>query len=282
MYAKLFTSIYQGTLRGNAHGLLVFTNLLAHCDKHGEVDIHPRAIAEEVGLTVDQVRVALGMLEAPDCESRSPDLDGRRIVRLDQHRDWGWQVVNYLKYRSIRDEEDRREQNRLAQERWRNKNKPASATVDPDKPIQKQKHKHTNNPPNPPASPGGAFARFWESWPAHPRKVAREQCERKWASKGCDVIAEQVLAALEAAKASEAWAKDGGEFIPAPLVWLNQARWEAPTEQEAAIGDPWETALGVNSIAKHIGMPPWDECCEFRVFRARVRAEFDRKSGVAE
>lgn len=85
-------------------------------------------------------------------------------------------------------------------------------------------------PPHPPASPGGAFARFWESWPAHPRKVAREQCERKWASKGCEVIAEQVLAALEAAKASEAWAKEGGEFIPAPLVWLNQARWEAPVE----------------------------------------------------
>jgi hypothetical protein len=59
MYAKLFTSIYQGTLRGDAHGLLVFTNLLAHADKDGTVDVHPRAIAEEVGLTVDQVRAAL-------------------------------------------------------------------------------------------------------------------------------------------------------------------------------------------------------------------------------
>ena len=156
MYAKLFTSIYQGTLRGNAHGLLVFTNLLAHCDKHGEVDIHPRAIAEEVGLTVDQVRVALGMLEAADGESRSPDLDGRRIVRLDEHRDWGWCVVNYLKYRAIRDEDDRREQNRLAQERWRNKNKPASAAVGPNQPIQKQKQiqkKEKQIPASKPAKP---------------------------------------------------------------------------------------------------------------------------------
>ena len=39
MYAKLFTSIYQGTLRGNSHGLLVFTNLLAHADKMGQVEI---------------------------------------------------------------------------------------------------------------------------------------------------------------------------------------------------------------------------------------------------
>ena len=114
MYAKLFTSIYQGTLRGNSHGLLVFTNLLAHCDKHGVVDMHPRAIAEEVGLTVEQVRAALLMLEQPDSESRSPELDGRRITRLDEHRDWGWTVVNYLKYRAIRDEDDRREQEQNA------------------------------------------------------------------------------------------------------------------------------------------------------------------------
>ena len=121
MYAKLFTSIYQGTLRGNSHGLLVFTNLLAHADSAGHVDIHPRAIADEVGLTLEQVQAALIDLEAPDAESRSPEEDGRRIVRLDGHRAWGWRIVNYVKYRTIRSEDDRREQNRLAQQRWRDK-----------------------------------------------------------------------------------------------------------------------------------------------------------------
>ena len=136
MYAKLFTSIYQGTLRGNSHGLLVFTNLLAHADKDGVADIHPRAIAEEVGLTIDQVRAALVVLESPDDESRSPEEQGRRIVRLDEHRAWGWNVVNYVKYRSIRDEDDRREQNRRSQANWRAKrdadnkqSKPPSAAV---------------------------------------------------------------------------------------------------------------------------------------------------------
>lgn len=135
MYVKLFTSIYQGTLRGNSHGLLVFTNLLAHADKYGVVDIHPRAISEEVGISVEQVKAALLDLEAPDEESRSPENEGRRIVRIDEHRAWGWQIVNYLKYRQIRDEEDRREQNREAQARWREKNKPASSGVSQDKPA---------------------------------------------------------------------------------------------------------------------------------------------------
>lgn len=144
VYAKLFTSIYQGTLRGNSHGLLVFTNLLAHCDKDGVADIHPRAIAEEVGLSQDQVRAALDVLESPDDESRSPEEQGRRIVRMDEHRAWGWRVVNYVKYRAIRNEDDRREQNRESQARWREKNKqskPASAEVSCNQPIQKQKQK---------------------------------------------------------------------------------------------------------------------------------------------
>lgn len=136
MYVKLFSSIYQGTLRGNSDGLLVFTNLLAHADRDGVADIHPRAIGEETGLPVERVRDALLMLESPDDESRSPAEQGRRIVRIDEHRAWGWQIVNYAKYREIRSEEDRREQNREAQKRWRDKHKSAaSAGVSHGKPL---------------------------------------------------------------------------------------------------------------------------------------------------
>ena len=112
MYAKVFASLYQGTLRGQAHEILVFTNLLAHADRDGYVDLHFRAIADETGLTVDQVRTAIDNLEAPDPESRTPDEKGRRIVKLDDHRAWGWRIVNYVKYRDTRTEEDRREKNR--------------------------------------------------------------------------------------------------------------------------------------------------------------------------
>lgn len=133
MYAKIFRSMYDGTLRGKAHELLVFTNMLASCDRDGCVDKHPRAIADEVGLTVEQVQAALATLEAPDPESRSPEHDGRRIVRLDTHRAWGWLLVNFAKYRAIRNEEDRMAQNREAQARYRAKHvstsKPSTLTV---------------------------------------------------------------------------------------------------------------------------------------------------------
>ena len=135
MYVKLFTSLYQGTLRGRTNEILVFTNLLAHADQHGCVDMHWKAIAEETGLPEDAVRTAIANLEAPDSESRSPECNGCRIVRVDDHKAWGWQVVNYVKYRAIRNEDDRREQNRLAQKRYRDsQRKQTSAAVSRDKP----------------------------------------------------------------------------------------------------------------------------------------------------
>lgn len=240
MYAKLFTSIYQGTLRGNSRGLLVFTNLLAHADQNGIVDIHPRAIADEVGLSHEQVCEALLELEAPDPESRSPDEEGRRIVRLDEHRAWGWQVVNYLKYRAIRSEDDRREQNRLAQQRWRerNKSKPASAEGETDKPIQKQKEKQKKDPPTPRKWEGEpvGFDRFWQ---AYPRKVNKPGAVKAFARlRADDAMIDAIVTAVQKQAASQDWRKDEGRFVPHPATWLNGRRWEDMTTPED--DDPYE------------------------------------------
>lgn len=99
---------------------------------------------------------------------------------------------------------------------------------------REEKRREEVIPPNPPA--GGAFDRFWSEWPKHKRKVAEDQCRAKWKAKGCESIADQVIDAVKAFKASDDWRKDGGEFIPAPLVWLNQGRWAAAPalKQEAA------------------------------------------------
>jgi len=157
MYVKFFASLYQGTLRGRADEILVFTNLIACCDAKGYIDKHFKSVADEVGISVERVRAAIAYLESPDQDSRSKVLGGRRLERIDDERDWGWRVVNYLKYRSIRCAEDRREQNRLAKARQRAKGKlentanadgqqsqqcqPESAMVSQCQPKQKQKQK---------------------------------------------------------------------------------------------------------------------------------------------
>lgn len=153
--------------------------MLAHADSSGWVDIHPRAIAEEVGLTIEQVQAAIDELEAPDPESRSPEHEGRRIIRLDDHRAWGWAIVNHAKYRAIRSEEDRREQNRLAQQRWREKNnqskprKPESAQAEAEaeasKPYPPSEEGKTGKPVCPPCPIEEIIKVYHEALPTNPR-----------------------------------------------------------------------------------------------------------------
>ena len=84
------------------------------------------------------------------------------------------------------------------------------------------------------------------------------------------------------ATADELVTKGKGKF--ALLLKTVEGRWNdaqaAPTLAKAAVADPWDTRAGVDGIARSLGLQPWDECSEFRVFKARVKAEHDRKKGA--
>lgn len=112
MYGKVFASLWSGSMYAKTDAQLVFIYMLCNCDRHGVLDVTQEAIAGPVGMSVDRVRAAIEYLESPDARSRTNGNDGRRILRMDEHRDWGWQIVNYQHYRDLRDEEQRRESNR--------------------------------------------------------------------------------------------------------------------------------------------------------------------------
>lgn len=78
---------------------LVFVGMLALSDKDGVVDIHHVDIlAHRLNLPVEDVETGLAVLEAPDGRSRTPDHDGRRVLRNGDH----WLIVNKEKYREYR------------------------------------------------------------------------------------------------------------------------------------------------------------------------------------
>ena len=68
---------------------------------------------------------------------------------------------------------------------------------------------------------------FDEFWSAYPRKVAKPNALRAF-EKVCpdDSLLTKMLTAIDRAKASPQWTKDGGQFIPHPATWLNAHRWE--------------------------------------------------------
>jgi hypothetical protein len=83
------------------------------------------------------------------------------------------------------------------------------------------------------------FTRFWDVWPTTDRKEAKGKCFDLWKKAKAEGRADEIVAHVERLKLSQAWTKNNGEFIPAPLVYLNQRRWEgAETAQQSADEQP--------------------------------------------
>jgi hypothetical protein len=114
MYGKLFASMYDGTLgtKGPWQALVTFQQLIILGDRKGVVDMTAEAIAKRTSIPLDIIVTGLRALEQPDDDSRSKLAGGRRIVRLDPDRSWGWQIVNHEHYRNLRTSDDRRDYQR--------------------------------------------------------------------------------------------------------------------------------------------------------------------------
>jgi hypothetical protein len=109
MYIRLFTSIFSGSLYGKFEPTVTFIAMLALADRAGEVDMIPEAIASKSGFPLDIILAGIAELEEPDPRSRIETAEGRRILRIDEHRDWGWKITNFAEYQKIRSSEERRE-----------------------------------------------------------------------------------------------------------------------------------------------------------------------------
>lgn len=70
------------------------------------------------------------------------------------------------------------------------------------------------------------FLAFWSTWPSGGRKQARGKCLDAWKKTGAERDAQLIVMHIEHLKAGDEWKRDNGRFIVAPLVYLNQRRWE--------------------------------------------------------
>ena len=68
-----------------------------------------------------------------------------------------------------------------------------------------------------------AFLNFWKEYP---RKTGKGAVWKVWKRDKLDRLIEQILNSLSIQKKSYQWTKDNGEYIPLPLTYCNQRRWE--------------------------------------------------------
>lgn len=107
LYSRVFLQILDSSIAEDFTLRHVFEDLLKLANhKTGTVDMTRMALARRLNMPLDLLNEKLTILESPDEASRDAAMEGRRIVRLDDHRDWGWKIVNWEKYEAVRTKAD--------------------------------------------------------------------------------------------------------------------------------------------------------------------------------
>ena len=140
MYGKIFQQIYDGSLRSDPMVRLVFMDMVILADQDGVVDMTHEAIAARTNVPIKTIYGAIEQLENPDPRSRSPKEDGARIKRLDGHRDWGWQLINYEYYLRKGTRADKNERDRLRMAGKRKQNKDVAKCSEPSSSVADVAH----------------------------------------------------------------------------------------------------------------------------------------------
>lgn len=119
-YTKLFSSITASTIWCEPERTrLVWITMLAMADRLGRIEASVPGLAHIARVPEMDCRIALDTLLAPDRNSRTADHEGRRIEAIDG----GWRLLNYAKFREIRDDESIRESKRKYMQNRRAKEK---------------------------------------------------------------------------------------------------------------------------------------------------------------
>ena len=84
---------------------IVWVTMLATVGPDGIVRGSVPGLAKRSGVTLEECKTALEYFLSPDEYSSSPEYEGRRIEVVEG----GWRLLNYFKYRAVRDEAERRE-----------------------------------------------------------------------------------------------------------------------------------------------------------------------------
>jgi hypothetical protein len=227
VYGKIFESMYEGTLYGQWEALVTMQQLIVLADQHGVIDMTPPAISGKTSIPLDIIEKGLAILSAPDPYSRTPGEDGIRIRLMDDHRPWGWEIVNYKKYRDMVRREDKRkaDRERIAEKRKSLKRKESRkvsqsvanvAHTDTDTYTDKS-IKHTCND----VALVDGFDDFWQQYP---KKRNKKKSRDIWKRKRLDTIAVDIVLDVISRKTSdERWTAG---YIPDPTTYLNGERWQ--------------------------------------------------------
>jgi uncharacterized protein YdaU (DUF1376 family) len=74
--------------------------------------------------------------------------------------------------------------------------------------------------------------RFEEFWQTYPKKAGKKPCSAKWKARRLDRLADQIIKNVrDRIEGDSQWLRG---FVPNPLTFINQDRWDDPIQKETA------------------------------------------------
>jgi hypothetical protein len=235
MYGKHFESTYSGSMLGAGSDVFaVWGYVIAHT-RNSQVELNPQLLAVIIGAPPEAMEQAVSYLCAPDARSRSTNEDGRRLVREGQ---FAYRVVNHAEYAKIRNEDERREYNREAQRRHRDKASSHVKTFVNDcqqcQPTQtqtqtQQKRRATGVAPRSRIGRGDTYPEDFEVWyKTYPKHRTKKQALAEWLKltlaehAALPGLTQKWNAARLASQRPDGFLPDA----PDPVRFLKHRRWE--------------------------------------------------------
>jgi hypothetical protein len=121
-YAKLFASMLDSSIWSeDTSTRLVWVTLLLMKDHRGYIGASIDGISRRARVPIEDAEAAMAKFQEPDPRSRSQEHEGRRVERHGR----GWIVLNHQQFRDMGASDARREKNRAAQQRLRERRREA-------------------------------------------------------------------------------------------------------------------------------------------------------------
>jgi len=210
MLFLILHAAHKGTKRGTKYGIIEL--------ERGQGILAIRVLAKDMNLSIQSIRTILVRLEKLEILTLKPT-----------HSFSIYTIVNYSKYNDVSEQSTRELTNQQ-----HTTNTPST---------QEQELKHLSIKEKLPSASGDAgveyskaFLSFWEMYPVKKNKGLAFKSFKKIRPAEYPVIKSGLIAAKE----SDAWLKDNGQFIPHPSSWLNARGWEDEHTKSQQQKKAWE------------------------------------------
>ena len=189
--------------RCNASGMIFLTENIPYT---------PKMLADELDFEENTVVLALRALE-----------DLNMVVTNKGY----FAIAGWEEYQNIEGMDKIKEQNRLRQKKWYDKQKELPSVIpnvsitqpnatDKEEDIDKEIDKDKED-----------IYPFDEFWSAYPKKKAKEAAKKAWVKlKPDETLGKTIIAAVLGSANTTDWKKENGKYIPYPATYLNGKRWE--------------------------------------------------------